>query len=350
MNFIKKRILFFLFCFLILSLNLLSQTNSEIIIKLKQEQSITTIINQLNYSQNINIPYQKFLNINENTKNNSLLSDTQSKLINELSRYYKIIINSELKDSLINVLHSIPEIENVSENFVYKIESDKIVVNDPLYKNQWYLKTINAEKAWVFANGKDVLVGVVDTGIDFYHPDLINRLWINPKEDLNKNGRFDPWSDTLSINGVYGDFNGVDDDGNGFIDDIIGFDFVNQYNTNIGDWYHFDPIPFDEHGHGTLVSGVIVAEQNNNLGITGIAFGSKLISLRAFDFSGNGQSDNIASAIVYAALNNIKIINLSFGENFYSPILHDAIKFAKSMGCFVVASSGNNGWDRNHYP
>ncbi len=330
--------------------NLYSQNYSEILIKLKTRQNFSSIVNQINSQKDIKIDYQKVLNLSNNLKNNSLLSTNQKDLLDKLSRYYKIIIKSELKESLINFLQNLPEVENVTENFVYKIESDKVVINDPLYKNQWYLQTINAEKAWTFASGKDILIGVVDTGIDFYHPDIQNILWINPKEDINKNGRFDPWSDTLSIDGISGDFNGKDDDGNGYIDDIIGYDFVSQYNDNLGDWYDFDPIPNDENGHGTLVSGIIVAEQNNNLGITGLAYGSKLVSLRAFDFSGNGQSDNIASAIVYAALNNIRVINLSFGENFYSPILHDAIKFAKSMNCLVVASSGNNGWDRAHYP
>ena len=330
--------------------NLYSKNYSEILIKLKSEQNFLNVINHINSIKETNIAYQKFLNNNENLKKNSLLSALQISLLDELSRYYKIIIRSELKDSLINFLGRMPEIENVSENFVYKIESDRVIINDPLYKNQWYLKIINAEKAWALASGKDVLIGVVDTGIDFFHPDFKNNLWINPEEDLNKNGRFEPWSDTIYIDGVFGDLNGKDDDGNGYIDDIIGYDFVSQYNYNFGDWYEFDPIPNDEHGHGTLVSGVIVAEQNNNLGITGLAYGSKLVTLRAFDFSGNGQSDNIASAIIYAALNKIRIINLSFGENYYSPILHDAIKFAKSMDCLVVASSGNNGWDRPHFP
>lgn len=350
MKLLALRILIFLSCFLFSFLDLFSQDHFELLIKLKPERNFNYILNQFDKENELKFSYQKFLNLNENLKRNSLLSVEQKNFLDELLRYYKIKINSDKKDSILNLIRIIPDVESVSENFVYKIESDNIVINDPLYDNQWYLKAINAEKAWKMASGKDVLIGVIDTGIDFYHPEFKNKLWINPNEDINKNGRFDPWSDTISIDGVYGDINGIDDDGNGYIDDVIGYDFVNQYNVNLGDWSNFDPMPFDEHGHGTLVSGVIVAEQNNNLGITGLAFGSKLVSLRAFDFSGNGQSDNIASAIIYAALNNIRIINLSFGENFYSPILHDAIKFAKSMGCLVVASSGNNGWSRPHYP
>ncbi len=349
MKFFKFIILFLLFFFSNYP-KLFSQNFDELIVKLKQDQNINALVARFNFKNNINLNYQRFLNLNEKINYNSLLSTNQNQLLNELSKYYIIKINPELKDSLIIFFSNLPEIENITENYEYKIESDQTFVNDPLYKDQWYLKTINADKAWNLASGKDVLIGVVDTGIDFYHPDLKNRLWINNKEDLNRNGKFEPWSDTLLIDGVFGDLNGIDDDGNGYIDDIIGFDFVNQYNNNLGDWSEFDPVPFDEHGHGTLVSGLIVAEQNNNFGITGLAYNSRLVTLRAFDFSGNGQSDNIASAIVYAALNKIKIINLSFGENFYSPILHDAIIFAKTMGCVVVASSGNNGWDRPHFP
>mgnify|MGYP000725350638 CR=1 FL=1 len=350
MKLIIFRIFNYLFFSFFIFSNLFSQNHTEILIKLRPDRDFSTLINRINHQNYLKIDYQKLFDFNDYLKNNSLLSTKQNSILDDLSRYYKIIIKSELKDSLIHFFENLSEVENVSKNFVYNIESDKVVINDPLYKNQWYLKAINAEKAWSKANGKGVLVGVVDTGIDFYHPDIQNNLWINPEEDVNKNGSFEPWSDTVSIDGLYGDLNGKDDDGNGYIDDIIGYDFVSQYNDNLGDWYDFDPVPYDENGHGTLVSGVIVASQNNNIGITGLAYGTKLVSLRAFDFSGNGQSDNIASAIVYAALNKIRIINLSFGENFYSPILHDAIKFAKSMNCLVVASSGNNGWDRPHFP
>lgn len=261
--------------------------------------------------------------------------------------YYVIEIPDSLISTILSKIGSFPEIDFIEPNFKVSIEQDNIKDTD--FQKQWYIDFVRAREAWKKSTGKGVRIGIVDTGIDFEHNDLKNRIWVNPKEDINNTGMFEPWPDSIKVNGVSGDLNGIDDDGNGFTDDIIGYDFVNQTYGNLGDYSIPDPIPFDEHGHGTMVAGVIGADINN-IGIIGIAPEVKIVALRAFDLTGNAEIKDIANAIIYAALNGINVLNLSFGSNEYSRLLEDAIAFAQSMGCIVVASAGNDGSIVPHYP
>ena len=143
-------------------------------------------------------------------------------------------------DSLIHELKKNPEVELVERNTIFRVDS---APNDPFYTNQWALATINAEKAWQKATGKGIRIGIVDTGIDYTHVELKNQLWINPKEDINHDGIFEPWASTEIRSGVTGDLNGIDDDSNGFVDDVIGYDFVDQTVGNVGDYSNPDPDP-----------------------------------------------------------------------------------------------------------
>jgi subtilisin family serine protease len=281
-------------------------------------------------------------------KQNSLLSAQQNTILKELENYYTISFkNGENPQEIIAGLLKNGDVEFAEINRKYKIEETP---NDSLYNEQWALKKIGAEAAWTKATGKGVKIGIVDTGIDFFHPDLLKNLWVNPAEDINKNGKFDPWSSTQSVDGVTGDMDGIDNDGNGFTDDVIGYDFIDQTVDNLGDALFRDGIPYDEQGHGTSVAGVIAAERNNKIGIAGLAFESQIVTLRAFDATGNGEEDDIAAAIVYAALNGVQVLNLSFGDVVNSPIMRDAIRFAASMNCVVVSSAGNNGGSKAHFP
>lgn len=324
--------------------------SKQIIVKYKNSS-----LSQQIYSIDNNSFKQEFLfqNVLNNFKKNdvNLSFDIQNQ-IKELSNYYILNIPENLNaDSVLNLLQNDLSIESAEINNIYKVNQTEIAEpNDEYFKEQWGIAAVNCKNAWKKASGNGVLVGIIDTGIDYYHLDLVNQLWINSAEDLNKNGTFEPWHFTEVRNGITGDLNGIDDDGNGFTDDVIGYDFVDQQNANIGDYFERDPIPFDEMGHGTLVSGVIAAQSNNKIGISGIAYNSKIVTLRAFDATGNAETDDIASAIIYAALNRIKVLNFSFGDNVNSPLLHQAIKFANSLGCVMISSKGNNGWALPHFP
>lgn len=331
------------YIFILITVNLISllaDAGDRYIIKLKNN------IEQTEALSNYEIHVPAFIKFIENYKKqaDSPLSSKQLEIINRLKSYR--IINASHEDILsINM----QDIEIIEPNYVYRLTND-LRPNDPQFSMQWALQYLYAEKAWQKATGKGVVIGVVDTGIDWEHDDLVNSMWINPKEDLNRNGRFDPWPDTVMINGVYGDLNGIDDDGNGVIDDVIGYDFINQLVPSLGDWFDMDPIPYDEHGHGTYIAGVLAAERDNSKGIVGLAYNSKLMVLRCFDINGNGYADNIANAIIYGVLNGVRVFNLSFGEKYNSALMQDAINFALESGCILVASAGNEGSGDPHYP
>ncbi len=279
---------------------------------------------------------------------NKLLNSKQYYEINELAKYYVLDIKDDY--SLLQSISTNENIEAVFPNYIYTIEQLQYKPNDEKYPDQWGHSQVKAESAWKIATGKGVIVGVIDTGIDFEHPDLKNQLWTNSKEDLNKNGTFEPWASTIQKDGIYGDLNGIDDDGNGFVDDVIGYDFVDQYLVNFGDFSEPDAIPEDQHDHGTLVAGIIAAESNNKIGVAGLAFNAKILTAKAFDASGNAESDDIARAIIYAVLNGAKVLNFSFGESYESPIVYSAVKFANEMNVAISASSGNNNWTFPHFP
>lgn len=279
----------------------------------------------------------------------------QSKRLAELERY--VVLHTDHSggslSAMLEQLRQRGDVEsaelNTRHSLPNRMASMQQTTQVETTNEQWALEKIQAEQAWQKATGKGIVIGVIDTGLEFTHPEFAGQLWINPAEDSNNNGTFEPWSSSEVIDGVSGDLNGKDDDGNGYIDDVIGYDFVDQAILNIGDARMRDPIPADEHGHGTSVSGVIAARKDG-IGITGVAYNSKIMVLRAFDATGNGEDDDFAAAVVYAALNGARIINMSFGDVYFPPILHDAIAFAHDMGCVVVASSGNAGGSSAHFP
>ena len=238
----------------------------------------------------------------------------------------------------LNELELLNDVIVVQENRLFRLS---FIPNDSLYADQYALHIINAEKAWDIQRGdRKVIVAVIDTGIDYQHPELIENVWINPGEDVNGNG----FVDAL-------DFNGLDDDGNGFVDDIRGWDFTDAPNyPSGGDFLERDNDPMDEHGHGTGVSGLIAAKADNQTGIAGLAHNCRVMALRSFNANGYGEEDDAASAILYAVANGAQIINMSFGDTFVSHVLNDVISYAAAQGVVLVASSGNSSTDQIHYP
>jgi len=216
-----------------------------------------------------------------------------------------------------------------------------------------HLSVVRALDAWSATTGTtDVRIGVVDTGVFLEHPDLANQFWINEAEDINGNGRFDPYPAEEG-----GDLNGVDDDGNGYVDDVVGYDFMDRPDAiPDGEFADRDPNPSaDSLGgfswHGTAVAGVAAAAPGDpREGIAGVAPDTRLVALRAFGRDGRGRTDDIASAIIYAAENGIDVLNLSFGRGRDVPLIEEAVEFANDRGTIVVASAGNTLTDDPHYP
>ncbi len=194
------------------------------------------------------------------------------------------------------------------------------------YDDLWWFKQIQAEQAWSYTKGGGVTVAVIDTGLDYNHPDIAANLWTNQKE----------------LNGLPG----IDDDGNGYLDDLHGWDFSN-----------WDNDPLDDHGHGTHVAGIIAGVANNQTGIAGIAPEAKIMPLKVLASNGSGYVTDVIAAIRYAANLGAKVINLSLGvfKNFLSRSLQtsfqSAVTYAKSKGAIVVAAAGNENSNVNNvYP
>ncbi len=258
-----------------------------------------------------------------------------------LSRIIKVTFpdhNSE--QEFLDQIKNDPSVEYAQSSNLYKIDS---IPNDSLVSQQWALQKIRAFDAWNITQGSDsIIIGLIDTGIDYLHPDLKNKIFYNPGEMGT-----DPKGNDKKNNGI-------DDDGNGFIDDYMGWDFTDEkgfpFDSTSGDYLNWDNNPMDENGHGTYIAGILAAETNNHIGIAGAAPKIKILNVRAFDPSGYGQEDDVASAILYAVKMGAKVINMSFGDTQYSNVLRDVIRYAYNEGVVLVASSGNDGSDEPHYP
>ncbi|MDT7604510.1 MAG: hypothetical protein QOF61_2507, partial [Acidobacteriota bacterium] len=243
------------------------------------------------------------------------------------SRVERLRLSAGQDPQLISVLlASSPLVEFAEPN--YLIKADQVAPNDPRFSEQWALFNqstpggdIGVARAWPTTRGTTrTVVAVVDSGIDFAHPDLRRNQWVNAKE---------PSATT-------------DADGNGYAGDRRGWDWV----TN-------SPAVKDESGHGTAVAGIIAAEGNNGVGTTGVMWRASLMSLRVLDSTNTGDVAGAVEAIDYAAANGAQIVNISWGTGDASAALKDAIARAARRDVLFVCSAGNSGQDidaASHYP
>ncbi|MGD0551150.1 MAG: S8 family serine peptidase [Sedimentisphaerales bacterium] len=207
------------------------------------------------------------------------------------------------------------------------------VPNDTYFTRLWAMRNtgqtggianadIDAVSAWDITTGSDdVVVAVIDTGIDYRHPDIAANIWTNPDEIAG---------------------NGRDDDHNGYIDDVHGYNFVDG-----------DGNVIDKNGHGTHCSGTIAGSGNNDVGVTGVNWRCKLMACRFLDETGSGSVADAIEAINYAVANGANILSNSWGGGEYSAALAAAITNAKNNGVLFVAAAGNDSADCDssaHYP
>jgi len=239
----------------------------------------------------------------------------------ERLRLQRVKLRKGLSEQAAMALYTASEIVEQVEK--HALRYPNTIPDDTYFNQQWGPTKIQAPQAWdVIQGSPEVIVAVIDTGVDYQHPDLTDNIWIN----------------TAELNGLPG----VDDDNNGYIDDIRGWDFAgNDENNPLP-----DSDPMDVDGHGTHVAGIIAAEGNNGLGITGINWQAKIMVLKVEADNGIYFEDfAIIQAIEYAIDNGAKIINCSFGGEQSSGIEENAFAGLKNAGIFAVCAAGNDGLD-----
>jgi len=191
---------------------------------------------------------------------------------------------------------------------------------DPHFPDQWGLTVIEAPAAWDVTTGSVTIpIAIIDSGVEFSHPDLSNKMWVNPGEIAG---------------------NGLDDDNNGYVDDVNGWDFVNG-----------DQDPTDDNGHGTQVAGIAAAATNNATGIAGVCWACRIMPVKVMQSSGVANYSDIAAGILYAAQKGARVINVSLGGYSTSSTLKSAIQTAATTyGAVVVAGAGNDNVSTKFYP
>lgn len=291
-------------------------------------------------------------------KKSLLDAEVKKELNTTAGRYYLLKSNSKSTLRLATELQALPEVSFAEPNFIYKairsiptLESilagtvrdthSSAAPQDPLYGKLWGLHNtgsnepdksgnisttpgvagadIDAEKAWGITRGsKNVVIAVIDTGIDYEHPDLKNNMWVNEKE----------------IPG-----NRIDDDQNGYIDDVYGWNAESD-NGNI----------MDGNSHGTHCAGTIGAEHNNGIGVAGVMADVSLMGVKFLSDDGSGSLADAVEAIDYATKMNVDIMSNSWGGGGFSQALFDVISAAKDKGIVFTAAAGNESSNNDARP
>ncbi|MCH2181060.1 MAG: S8 family serine peptidase [Mariniblastus sp.] len=219
------------------------------------------------------------------------------------------VYGTQSVEGLVAYYNSLSIVDYAEPNYTMQTAA---VPNDQFYQYQWGPGDMGAESAWdTRTDSSSVIVGVIDSGVQYDHPDLQANIWTNSGEIAN---------------------NGIDDDNNGYVDDYYGYDFDNDDND-----------PMDDNGHGTHVAGTIGAQGNNTTGVAGVGWNASLMSLKVI---GTGSNADVARAIDYATDNGAKITNNSYGyagtNVSGSQVMSDAIERAKNSGVLYIVAAGNS--------
>jgi thermitase len=239
----------------------------------------------------------------------------------------------ETNTSAVKTLAMNPMVDVAEPNYIYKANK---LSNDPMFGLLWGLKNIGqkdssnkvgvagvdigAEQAWDITTGsKQMIVAVIDTGVDYQHPDLVDNLWVNEAE---KSGQ-----------------PGVDDDNNGVVDDIHGFNAI----TGTGN-------ADDDQGHGSHCAGTIGAKGDNGIGVAGVNWDVQIMAVKFLSASGSGTLENAIKAIDYATKMGARVMSNSWGGGGFSQTLLDSIKRSNEAGALFIAAAGNENNNNDNRP
>ncbi len=322
--------------------------------------------------EDLKISYQDNIAVTNNEKLNKLLYDFE---IKQLDNWIKIR-NSELADEdiklsniyraqfsrektyqeLVVIISKFRELDIIYDAQLEEIyhltsQTNPYKSNDTYYNEQWIFRKIMANYAWgLWKMDRDdspnltILAGIVDTGCDYDHPDIRDAMFVNLGEDINGDKK---------ITAI--DKNNIDDDKNGFIDDFRGWDFVGANSGSYPDNDIKPPVSGKENilSHGTQCGGIIAAVTDNNSGIAGLAFNTKLIFTKhVFDTdTENPGLFNTVEGIAYCAEMGADIINCSYSTSYYSAFTQAAINaLVREYDCIIVCAAGNDDWDNDYSP
>ncbi len=267
---------------------------------------------------------------------------TKTKLPTLNTMVYKLPEGMDVETAIAELKND-PRVEYAEPNYYARPTA---FPNDPAFSAQWGLYNtgqsvrgvagrpgadINAPPAWDRSIGNgNIIVAIIDTGVDILHPDIRPNLWVNQSE-LAGYGSLAAWQP-----------NGVDDDGNGYVDDVVGWDFFFNVNN-----------PNDEvDGHGTHVAGIAAARGNNGGGVTGVAWQARIMALAAQNYASRSLPiDALARALIYAESMGAHVINMSLGLYQNSQTLRNAVNSVRRA--VIVCAAGNDGSNndvRPHYP
>jgi hypothetical protein len=267
----------------------------------------------------------------------------------ELTRIFRIkYVEPKSRDDLdeiISQVESIAEVEYCEPSYIYRTCAKP---NDTNYSSLFHLPQIKADSAWDIHKGEngtdEVVIGICDSGTEWFHSDLIDNLYRNLGEDADGDGVVIEY-----VNGQWqldsGDINNKDDDGNGRVDDLIGWNFYTNDGTTPN-----DPNASTDNPHGTHVAGIAAGVTNNNNGIASVSWNVKFLPTK----HGSNNSGTAIyygyDGITYLVDSDVDIINCSWGGSSYSSYGQDVINYAEAAGVFVVAAAGNGNTSDPHYP
>lgn len=296
--------------------------NNAIYVKYKDSKDATVQSSSSDYKVSPAFNISKYKQAKHSPKADSLL--------NELSKVQKITFNYQIDPVKIAKLYAkrkdVEYAEPIPKSYIFVGET-----NDPDLNQLYHLYIIKAFEAWDLMTGDTVLIGIVDTGIDFEHEDLKNQVWNNPGEM------------GLDELGNEKSTNGIDDDGNGFVDDWRGWDFGSESGNDNNPSYGGD--------HGVHVSGIAAAQVNNSIGVAGVSPRAKILPVKIGpDFGLDNSVYNEFEGVLYAAMMGADVINCSWGSTGFSQTNSIVVKTATELGALIVAAAGNNNKNQTFYP